>query len=50
MFVLAGCWLVIPVGFAVGIKQIARLGMLLFFVAAVAGVVIANTGNRFEKK
>ena len=50
MFVLAGCRLVIPVGFAVGIKQIAWLGMLLFLAAAVAGVVIANTGNRFEKK
>ena len=50
MFVLAGCWLVITVGFAVGIKPLGWFGMLLFLAAAVAGTVIANTGNRFEKK
>ena len=49
MFVLTGCWLVIIAGFAIGIKPIAWWGMLLFLVAAVTGVILANTGNRFLK-
>lgn len=49
MFVLAGCWLVIIAGFAIGIKPIAWWGMLLFLAAAVTGVILANTGNRFLK-
>lgn len=49
MFALSACWLVIIVGLAVDIKPIMWWGMLLFFAAAIAGVILANTGNRFKK-
>lgn len=49
MFALSACWLVITVGVAADIKPIMWWGMLLFLAAAIVGVILANTGGRFEK-
>ena len=49
MFALSACWLVMIIGFAIGIKPVAWWGMLLFLAAAIAGFILANTGSRFKK-
>ena len=50
MFALAGCWLIAASGEVFHTKALFWLGITLFLVAVIGGVIYANTGHRFEKK
>ncbi len=50
MFLFAGCWLVVLAGCALHAMAVLFAGIGLLLVAAAAGVVYANTGNRFRRK
>lgn len=49
MFALAACWLVITASDVFQSMALLWVGLALFFAALIAGVVYANTGNRFKK-
>lgn len=50
MFVLAGCWAVAALSDVFHTKTLLWVGITLFLVAVIGGVIYANTGHRFEKK
>ena len=49
MFILAACWLVAASSELFHSKALLWAGIALFLVVIVAGLIYANTGNRFEK-
>jgi hypothetical protein len=49
MFVLAGCFLIIAASDVFGKIWLLWVGLVLFFVAAIGGVIFMNTGNRLKK-
>ena len=49
MFALAGCWLVIASSEIFKTTVLLWIGLVLFFVVVIAGIVLMNTGNRFKK-
>lgn len=49
MFVLAACWLVAASSEVFHLKALLWVGIALFFVAVISGVIYANTGYHFDK-
>jgi protein-S-isoprenylcysteine O-methyltransferase Ste14 len=49
MLVLAGCFLVIAASDLLGKVWLLWLGLALFVLAAIGGVIWMNTGNRLKK-
>lgn len=49
MFVLAGCWLVIASSEIFRMMWILWVGLCLFLVVCIGGIIYANTGNRFKR-
>ena len=49
MEALAAYWLVIAVSDMVHLTSLLWTGIVLFFTAAIGGVIYVNTGNRFKK-
>jgi protein-S-isoprenylcysteine O-methyltransferase Ste14 len=49
MLVLAGCFLIIAASDVFEKSWVLWIGIVLFFVAAIGGVVFMNTGNRLKK-
>ena len=49
MFLLAACWLVIASSEIFKTMVLYWIGLGLFMVAIIAGIVYANTGDRFKK-
>jgi hypothetical protein len=49
MLVLAGCFLVIAASDLTGKLWLLWIGLALFLVAAIGGVIFINTGNRLKK-
>ena len=49
MLVLAACWLVMAASEIFKTMVLFWLGLALFFIAVLAGIVYANTGDRFKK-
>ncbi len=49
MLVLAACWLVIAASEIFKTMALYWLGLALFFIVVFAGIVYANTGDRFKK-
>ena len=49
MFALASCWLVAALSEVFHLKALLWVGIALFFVAVIGGVIYANTGHRFDK-
>ena len=49
MFVLAACWVLALVSAVLGRMALLWIGQVLFIVIIIAGVIYANTGNRFKK-
>lgn len=49
MFVLAGCWLIIALSDVIQSMPLHFVGLGLFIVIVLAGVVYANTGDRFKR-
>jgi preprotein translocase subunit SecG len=49
MFVLAGCWFLMVLSAAFDSTFLLWLGLAVFFIAIIIGVIYANTGNRFAK-
>jgi preprotein translocase subunit SecG len=50
MFVLGACWAVLAAGLISGVKWLNWVGMALFFVAAIVGVILMNKNdNKFRK-
>ena len=50
MFVLGACWVVLAVGIISGVKWLHWAGMVLFFAAAIVGVILMNKNDkRFRK-
>ena len=49
MFLLAGCWLIVLSSAFFDKMYLLWVGLTVFFVVIVGGVVYANTGNRFKK-
>jgi hypothetical protein len=49
MFVLAGCFLVITASDLTGKLWLLWLGLVLFLVAVIGGILFLNTGNRLKK-
>lgn len=48
MFALAACWLVVASSEIFEKTYLIWIGLCLFFVVLIAGIVYANTGNRFK--
>ena len=49
MFLFAGCFIIIMFSSIFDNMWILALGILLFFVIAIGGVIYMNTGNRLKK-
>lgn len=49
MFALAACWLVIASSEIFKTMILLWIGLCLFMVVIVAGLIYLNTGNRFKK-
>jgi hypothetical protein len=49
MFVLAGCFLVIAASDFTGRLWLMWVGLALFLIAVIGGVIWMNTGNRLKK-
>ena len=49
MFALAACWLVIAASALFDLMPLLWIGLGLFLVVVIAGVIYANTGNRFQR-
>lgn len=49
MFVLAACWLVAASSEVFHLKALLWVGIALFFVAVISGVIYANTGYHYDK-
>lgn len=49
MFALAACWAVAASGEIFRTAALLWAGMALFFATVIAGVIYANTGDRFKK-
>jgi len=49
MFALAVCWLVIASSEIFKTLALLWIGLALFFVVVIVGIVLMNTGNRFKK-
>ena len=49
MFALASCWLVAALSEVFHLKALLWVGIALFLVVAIGGVIYANTGHRFDK-
>jgi len=49
MFALAICWLPILLSGIVGKMALLWIGLALFIIVIIIGVVYLNTGNRFKK-
>ena len=49
MFALAGCWLVIASSVLFQRMLFLWIGLGLFFVVCIGGVIYMNTGNRFHR-
>lgn len=49
MFALAACWLVIASSEVFHRMSLLWIGLGLFFVTAIGGVIYMNTGNRYRK-
>ena len=49
MFVLAACWLVAASSELFHTKALLWVGIALFLVVAIGGVIYANTGHHFDK-
>ncbi len=49
MFILAACWAVVAAADLFHSNVLRWAGFALFLAAVTAGVVYANTGNRFKK-
>ena len=49
MFVSAGCWLIIALSDVLSSMPLHFFGLGLFVAAALAAVIYANTGKRFQR-
>lgn len=49
MFLLAGTWAVAALGDVFHTKALYWVGMVLFLVVIIGGVIYMNTGNRLKK-
>lgn len=49
MFALAACWLVIASSELFKTLTLLWVGLALFFVVVIVGIVLMNTGNRVKK-
>ena len=49
MFVCAGCWLLIALSDVLSSMPLHFFGLGLFVAAALAAVIYANTGKRFQR-
>lgn len=49
-FAMAGCWLIAAAGVFWGQEAFHITGISLFVVVIIAGLIYANTGNRFKKQ
>jgi hypothetical protein len=50
MSALAACWWLIVLSDLLERRALLWLGVVLFFLVAIGGVIYANTGKRFEKR
>ena len=49
MFVLAICWLIMAISIKINSDLLHYVGLALFLIAVLAGVIYANTGKRFMR-
>ncbi|MCI8284008.1 MAG: DUF3784 domain-containing protein [Firmicutes bacterium] len=50
MFAAAVCWIPILIGEIFNVKVLFWIGMVLFVLILVFGLIYVNTGNRFKNK
>lgn len=50
MFAFAACWLVTASGEIFRTRVLLWIGVCLFIVVSVAGLIYMNTGNRYKKQ
>lgn len=48
MFVLAACWVAVLLSDILKIMALLWIGLILFLIVIICGVIYANTGNRFS--
>lgn len=49
MFLLAGCWVILALGNALGQDWLFFLGLGLFFLASLFYLIYMNTNNRIRR-